>query len=231
MRLGNAAILLAGLAIAVSAYGDEIVSGTVSNQDQTGNVCSSSSSSASSISLLCGSGSTTVGQAHLNASVTPLSASMQVNLSSFENATQPGVTTIEEASLSFMIDGTYVLAGGTGYGTITWTSDSYRYGEGGGGLFGPCSITIDGVTDSCDLNAGIPLSGTIIVPYNTPVSLLFNASYSAGAVDSDGVYAGMNFNIDPMTPVETPEPPTWIFLGLAAATVYFLHRRSAGASR
>jgi hypothetical protein len=230
MRLLSAAIPLACIAIAVSAHADEIVSGSISNQPLSGSPCSSSSSSSSSISLGC-AGSATNGQAQLNASVTPLSASMEVSLSSYEEPTQPGMTTVAEANLSFTIDGTYVLTGGTGYGTVTWSADSFRYGEGGGGLFGPCSITIDGVTETCDLNAGVPLTGTFIVPYNTPVSLLFNASYSGGSEDFDDVYAGMNFDVDPMTPVNAPEAPTWIFFGLGATMVYFLHRRRVRASR
>ena len=117
---------------------------------------------------------------------------------------------------------------------MIWTASSFRHGEGGGGVFGPCSLTIAGVTETCDLNAGVPLTGTFIVPYNTPVSLLFNASYSAGSVDFDDVYSGMNFNIDPMTPTDIPktsEPATWMLFSLAAGMVYFLHRRQAGASR
>jgi hypothetical protein len=231
MRLVNVAILLTVIATAVGAHGDEIVSGNISNQNLNGGVCSSSSSSSSSISLACGSGSITNGQSLLNASVTPLTASMQVDLSSYEEPTHPGMTTLAEANLSFTIDGTYILTGGTGYGTVIWSADSFRYGEGGGGLFDSCSITIGPVTEMCDLNAGVPLSGTFIVPYNTPVSLLFTASYYAGAEDSDDVYAGMNFDIDPMTPVNTPEGPTWIFFGLGAAMVYFLHRRRARALR
>lgn len=234
MRRINAAIVLVALATALSAHADELVSGSVSNQNLSGAICSSSSSSSSSISLACGSGQVTDGQAQLSASVTPLAASMQVNLSSYESSTQPGMTTIADANLSFTIDGTYELTGGTGYGTVIWSADSFRYGEGGGGLFGPCSITIAGVTETCDLNAGGSQSGTFVVPYNTPVSLLFNTSFAASAEDFDGVYSGMNFNIDPMTPLDipkTPEPATWVFFSLGAAMVYFLHRRQARASR
>jgi len=233
MRLMNAAVLLAGIATAAGAHADEIVSGSISNQNPKG-VCSSSSSSSASISLACVSASAADGSAQLNASVTPLTASMQVNLSSYENPPQSGMSTLAEASLSFTIDGTYVLTGGTGNGTVIWTADSFRHGEGGGGVFGPCSITIAGLTETCDLNAGVPLTGTFIVPYNTPVSLLFNASYSAGSVDFDDVYSGMNFNIDPMTPTDIPktsEPATWMLFSLAAAMVYLLHRRQVRASR
>lgn len=233
MRLMRVAILLAGIGTAVSAHGDQIVSGNISNKNLSGGVCSSSQSSSSALSLSCVSGSATDGEAQLNASVTPLSASMQISLSSLEDPNQPGMTTLADANLSFTIDGTYILTGGTGSGTVTWAADSYRFGEGGGGVFGPCSITIADVTQTCDLNAGGTLSGTFIVPYDTPVSLLFNTSYSAGAADFDSVYAGMNFNIDPMTPVEAkaPEPATWVFFVLASAMIYFLHRRRVKALR
>lgn len=234
MRLMNAAVLLAGFATAAGAHGDEIVSGSISNQNLSGGLCSSSTSSSTSISLACVSGSATGGSAQLNASVTPLTASMLVNLSSYETPAQPGMTTVAEANLSFTIDGMYVLTGGTGYGTVIWTASSFRHGEGGGGVFGPCSLTIAGVTETCDLNAGVPLTGTFSVPYNTPVSLLFNASYSAGSIDFDDVYSGMNFDIDPMTPTDIPktsEPATWTLFGLAAAMIYFLQRRQARVAR
>ena len=234
MRLVNAAVLLAGIATGASAHGDAIVTGSVSNQNLNGGSCASSTSSSSAISLACGSGSFTDGQAQLNASVTPLTASMQVDLSSYEDPARPGFSTVAEANVSFVIDGTYVLAGDTGSGTVIWYADSYKHGEGGGGVFGPCTITIAGVTETCDLNAGVPLSGTFVVPYNTPVSLLFSTSFYAGSEDFDGVYSGMNFDIDPMTPVDpsqTPEPATWVFFSLAGGMIYFLHRRKIKALR
>lgn len=232
MRLMNAAVLLAGLAVAGSAYGDSTVSGSVSNQNLTGGSCSSSGSSSTAISLDCGSGSFTEGGATVQASVTPLTASMLVSLSSYEDPAQPGMTTVAEANLSFVIDGTYVLTGGSGYGTVIWTADSFRQGEGGGGVFGPCSLTIAGVTQTCDLNAGVPLTGTFLVPYDTPVSLLFSASFSAGAANFDDVYSGMNFDIDPMTRVDsTPEPATWVLFAMGGAMVYLLHRRQVRMSQ
>jgi hypothetical protein len=221
MKLANAAVLLAALVIASCAYGDTIVAGSVSNSTLTGSLCSSSGANSSSVSLNCGSGGTTSGLAQVSASVGPLDASMQVFLSSYGNPMAPGMTTLALASLSWGIDGTYILTGGTGYGYVDWSATSYRHGEGGGGLFGPCSITLNGVKETCDLNSG-STSGSFLVPYNTPVTLIFGASYFAGAADFDDVYSGMNFNIDGLKTVDptmTPEPPTWMLVSLAAGII------------
>ncbi len=221
MKLVNVASLLAALAIAGCAYGDSIVAGSVSNRNLTGGLCSSAAVTSSSVSLSCGSGGITDGQAQVNATVGPLDASMQVFLSSYGNPMAPGTSTLALASLAWGIDGTYILTGGSGYGSVDWSATAYRYGEGGGGLFGPCSITLNGVTETCDLNSG-SASGTFLVPFNTPVTLIFGTSYVAGAADFDDVYSGMNFNIDGLKTVDptmTPEPPTWTQVALAAAII------------
>jgi hypothetical protein len=140
-----------------------------------------------------------------------------------------GASTLALTSLSWGIDGTYVLTGGSGYGSVDWSATSYRYGEGGGGLFGPCSITLDGVTETCDLNSG-SASGSFLVPYNTPLTLIFGASYVGGAADFDDVYSRMNFDIDGLKAVDptmTPEPPTWTLMLLAAGIVLFARMRIA----
>ena len=93
MRLMNAAVLLAGLGMAAGAHADEIVSGSISNQNPSG-VCSSSLSSSTSISLACVSGNVADGSAQLSASLTPLTASMLVNLSSYENPPGSGLSTL-----------------------------------------------------------------------------------------------------------------------------------------
>lgn len=227
MKLVNAVTLLAALALAGCAYGDSIVAGSVSNRNLAGGLCSSAAASSSSVSLNCGSGGVTDGQAQVSATVGPLDASMQVFLSSYGNPMAPGATTLAFASLTWGIDGTYILTGGSGYGSVDWSATSYRYGEGGGGVFGPCSITLDGVTETCDLNSG-SASGSFVVPYNTPVTLIFGASYVAGAVDFDDVYSGMNLNIDGLRTVDpsmTPEPPTWTLVALAAATIVCIRLR------
>jgi hypothetical protein len=227
MRLINAAALLAALTIAGYAYGDTIVTGSVSNQNLTGGHCSSTAASSNSVSLNCGSSGFADGLAHVNAAVGPLNASMQVFLSSYESLSAPGMSTLALTNLSWAIDGTYILTGGSGDGYVDWSASSYRYGAGGGGVFGPCSITLNGVTENCDLNAGYA-SGSFLMPYNTPVSLIFGTSYSAGSVDFDEVYSGMNFDIDSLRPVDpstTPEPPTWTLVAIAVATIVCIRLR------
>ncbi len=233
MKSVNAAALLAALAIAGYAHGDTIVTGSVSNQGLTGGPCSSAAASSSSVSLSCGSSNFTDGLAQVNAAVGPLNASMQVFLSSYENPAAPGMSTLALANLSWAIDGTYILTGGSGYGYVDWSASSYRYGEGGGGVFGPCSITLNNVTEDCDLNAG-SASGSFLVPYNTPVTLIFGTSYSAGAVDFDEVYSGMNLDVDGLKgvdPTTTPESPTLTLMAIAAAAIVCirLRFRAAGA--
>lgn len=234
MKWVNTAALLAVLVIAGYAHGDEIVAGSVSNKNLAGGVCSSAATSASSISLDCGSGSVTDGRAQVSASVGPLDASMQVFLSSYGNPMAPGTTTLALTNLSWGIDGTYILTGGSGDGYVDWSAISYRHGEGGGGLFGPCSITLNGVTENCDLNSG-SASGSFLVPYNTPVTLIFGASYSAGVADYDAVYSGMDLSIDGLQTVDpatmTPEPPTWMLMALAATIILGLRAKLARAER
>jgi hypothetical protein len=228
MKWVNAAALLATLAMAGYAHGDTIVTGSVSNQNLTGGRCSTSAASSNSVSLSCGSSGFTDGLAQVNAAVGPLDASMKVFLSSYENPATPGMSTLALANLSWAIDGTYILTGGSGYGYVDWSATSYRYGEGGGGVFGPCSITLNGMTENCDLNAG-SASGSFLVPYYTPLTLIFGTSYSAGSVDFDEVYSGMNFDIDGLSAVDptmTPEPPTLTLVALAAGIVVCIRLRS-----
>lgn len=229
MKSVNAATLLAVLAIAGYAYGDAIVTGNVSNRNLAGDVCSSAAASSSSISLNCGSGGVTDGKAQVSASVDSLDASMQVFLTSYGNPMAPGATTLATTSLSWGIDGTYILTGASGYGDVDWWATAYRYGEGGGGLFGPCAITLNGVTETCDLNSG-SASGSFLVPYNTPVTLIFGASYAAGAADFDDVYSGMNLSIDGLNavdPTATPESPTLTLVVLAIGTLLCIRRARA----
>lgn len=228
MKMANAAALLAALAIAGYAYGDAIVTGSVSDTNLAGGVCASAAASSSSVSLNCGSG------AQVSASVGALDANMQVFLSSYGNPTAPGTTTLALTSLSWGIDGTYILTGGSGYGSVDWSATSYRYGEGGGGLFGPCIITLNGVTETCDLNSG-SASGSFLVPYSTPVTFIFGTSYAAGAEDFDDVYSGMQFNIDGLQTVDpatmTPEPPTWMLLALTGTSIFAVRMKFARSRR
>jgi hypothetical protein len=233
MKQAKLAVFLAVLALSGYAHADTIVAGSVSDRNLSGGLCSSAATSSSAVSLDCGAGGTADGLAQVNATVGPLGASMQVFLSSLGNPMAPGATTLALANLSWEIDGTYILTGGSGYGYVDWSATSYRHGEGGGGLFGPCSITLNGVTEHCDLNSG-SASGSFIVPYNTPVTLIFGASYSAGAANFDAVYSGMDLEIDglhPVDPSKTPEPPTWTLVGLASAIILGFRMRSVRSLR
>lgn len=223
------AALLAVLAFTGYAYADAIVAGSVSDRNLNGGMCSSAAMSSNAVSLNCGAGGSLDGLAQVNAAVSPLGASMQVFLSSLGNPMTPGATTFASANLSWGIDGTYILTGASGYGYVDWSATSYRHGEGGGGLFGPCGITLNGMTENCDLNSG-SASGSFIVPYNTPVSLIFGASYSAGAANFDDVYSGMDLDIDglhPADPSTTPEPPAWTLVALASAIILGFRKRGA----
>jgi len=233
MKWIKPAVLFAVLAFTSYAYADTMVVGSVSDRNLSGGLCSSAATSSNAVSLNCGAGSTSDGLAQVSAAIGPLSASMQVFLTSSGNPMTPGTTTLALANLSWNIDGTYVLTGGTGYGYVDWSATSYRHGEGGGGLFGPCSITLDGVTENCDLNSG-SAGGSFIVPYNTPVNLIFGASYAAGAANFDNVYSGMNLSIDGLRSVDpstTPESPTWMLVVLATAITVVVRVRTSRSAR
>jgi hypothetical protein len=229
MKRVKPAALLAVLAFTGYAYADAIVAGSVSDRNLNGGVCSSAATSSSAVLLNCGAGGIADGLAQVNAAVGPLSASMRVFLSSYGSPMTSGANTLALANLSWQIDGTYILTGESGYGYVNWSAASYRHGEGGGGLFGPCSITLDDVTENCDLNSG-SASGSFVVPYNTPVSLIFGASYTAGAANFDNVYSGMDLDIDTLRLVDpsmTPEPPTWTLVALASAIIVGFRMRRA----
>jgi hypothetical protein len=229
MKWIKPAALFAVLAFSGYAYADTMVAGSVSDRKVSGGLCSSAATSSSAVSLNCGAGGSSDGLAQVNSAIGPLSASMQVFLSSSGNPMVPGATTLALASLSWNIDGTYILTGGSGYGYVDWSATTYRHGEGGGGLFGPCSITLNGVTENCDLNSG-SAGGSFVVPYNTPVNLIFGASYSAGAANFENVYSGMNLGIDGLQTVDpstTPESPTWILVVLATAMTLVVRVRTA----
>lgn len=233
MKWVKPAATLAVLAFASHAYADAIVTGSVSDRNLNGGICSSSAASSNAVSLTCGAGGSSDGLAQVNAAVGPLGASMQVFLSSLGNPMAPGATTLALADLSWGIDGAYILTGGSGYGYVDWSATSYRHGEGGGGVFGACNVTLNGVTETCDLNSG-SANGSFIVPYETPVSLIFGASYSAGAANFDAVYSGMDFKIDGLHPVDpstTPEPPAWTLVALASAIILAFRMRRVRSER
>jgi hypothetical protein len=199
------------------AYGDAILTGSVTNRDLTNGMCSQSGV-ASSLSLLCGTGpGTPQGYASLIGIVGPTSGSVTVNLDSFETPIgQPFNTTLASGLFSVSVNGTYVLAGGSGSGLFSWTMDSFHRGGGGGGTFGPCSIVVDGMTGDCALDSGL-ITGSFLVPYNTPFQLSFNTSFSGFAADSDAVNAGMDYNFSGLS--ATPEPASFSLLALGLLAI------------
>jgi hypothetical protein len=63
------------------------------------------------------------------------------------------------------------------------------------------------------MNAG-SASGSFLVPYNTPLQLIFNTSFSAAGIDFDGVDSGMDYSFGALESVPTPEPGTFTLLSL-----------------
>jgi hypothetical protein len=66
------------------------------------------------------------------------------------------------------------------------------------------------------------------------VTLIFGASYAAGAADFDDVYSGMNLDIDGLTgidPTTTPEPPTWMLMALAMGIIVCIRMKNARSQR
>lgn len=212
MRLSFAAVLLVLLAASASAHADTLATGSVFNRDLAGVVCSHSQSSASSLSLSCGSLTpVSEGFASLTANVGDTAGSMHALVNSWEDFTHPGFTTFASTSFSLSVNGTYMLTGGTGLGLVTWTTDAFRHGEGGGGNFGPCTLNLAGVSEDCNMNAG-SASGSFLVPYNTPLQLSFNTSFSGAGIDGDGVDSGMDYSFGSL--IVTPEPGTFTLLSL-----------------
>jgi hypothetical protein len=69
---------------------------------------------------------------------------------------------------------------------------------------------------------------------STPVTLIFGASYTAGAANFDAVYSGMNLNIDGLKtvdPTTTPEPPTWTLMALAAGIIFCVRMKLTRSAR
>ena len=197
------------------AHGDAFVTGSVSNQDLNGVACSRSASSSTTLALSCGSTTPfSEGFASLTANVADTAGSMRAFLTSFEDSTHPGPTTLSLASFSLSVQGTYMLTGGIGYGNVDWSINSFRHGEGGGGLFGPCTVTLAGVSEFCDLNSGLA-SGSFYVPYDTPLQLNFVSSFNAGASDNDGVNSGMDYTLGSLVAVPpVPEPAPFALVGI-----------------
>jgi hypothetical protein len=208
MKVRSAAFFLLICAGCLFARADVLVTGYASNRDVDGTVCDSSGTSSSSLFVSCGDKSK--GYSSVSADVGATSGSASVDFYSWlEPPIVRGISTYTTASFSISIDGTYLLTGGTGYGYVDWTVDGYLNGEGGGGNFGPCEIELDGITENCDPKGDA--SGSFYIPYNTPLELTFDASYSGAGIDGDGGSSGLSYSFGDLRPV--PEPGSFTLLG------------------
>lgn len=215
MKIRCGVLILAVLAASGIARGSVIVTGAVSYTDfvDGSGVCSSSSASASSLSLYCGD---STGGSTLTANVGDTSGNAQIEESTAELQRQP---TSSSASFDVSIDGTYMLTGGTGYGYATWTMDDNM----DGGSFGPCTVSVGGVTEYCTIDLGASpfpfvwtASGSFLVPYNTPFDLSMDVAFSGASYGYGGMSGTFDYNLgDGDLVAVATEPSTFLLLGSA----------------
>jgi hypothetical protein len=214
--------IIAGTACASA---DTLISGSVYDRNLTNNVCSQSGSSATNLSIACGS-AVNSNYASLIATVGDTSGTVGVFADSFENMYSPAFTTVGKVNFDLSVDGTYTLTGGTGYGYAYVLIDDFTHGEGGGGAFSECAITLDGQTKTCDPGLNI---FSFYVPFNTALALSLDASFAGTAAYADGISSGIAYDFQSLTPDSdpAPEPSTlWLFGTGSIAILGAAHRRS-----
>jgi hypothetical protein len=189
------------LASSSLAHADAIVSGTVSViNPNTGTTSASDSGSSVSIQVNDPSGafSSIVGD------VGPTSGTVVATVVSEFIGSGPSNFVDASANYSLSVNGTYMLTGGTGFGLANWSVAGTTIGSGPAN-WTSCSITLAGATEACVFGEDNPAIGSFLVPFNTPLELSFNTTYTGFVSFNDGHRSTLTYNFD-LSPV--PEPGT-----------------------